>query len=93
MRGTLPVLTIEQRADLAKIVLEKRRLRAEMRRLHDEINAIKRQQNRVLAQLQALPSNRKLSKRYGVCEVTIQNSTKGYKKLNPLDNPHHQAGA
>lgn len=85
MAGRVPVLTTSQRGDLAEVLRHKRELRRKLRDLEDVVRDSRREQNRIRAQIAALPTVRKLAKRYGVADSTVMKSTEPYANLNPLD--------
>lgn len=84
--SNLPVLTTEQRADLARVIANRRRLRAEIRVARASAVEATSRLNALRRELAAVPNDRQLVRTYGVSIYTVHRAEQySYITLNPLD--------
>jgi hypothetical protein len=83
--ATTPLLTIDQRKTLAAVLRRRRMLQLDIRRARRAVIAAEKYLAAVRGQLQAMPTDRELEKRYGVSNSSLRRSSRNYQTLNPLD--------
>jgi hypothetical protein len=81
-----PVLTIEQRKQIAAILARRAILLIEVRRARRAFEQAEKYLQNIRDRLSELPTDRQLQKTYGVGNETLRRAaTRKYRTLNPLD--------